>query len=244
MSKGGESGGSQEVKITPEEIEQIKIAEEQWARYEKVGIPLSNEYIQRATGYSVNENGELEVADRERNILNKDGTVKTDASGAIAGTEKAYAQGLKKINPNSGNYRSGVADIEAEKMKTGSEAEGGVQLGQQNRYLKGLENVSAMGRGEQVNAVNGLMDLTENAANKANRDAELAYRKSKERKQFAGQVIGMGASLALGGLQKTGGQGLGSLGRNTTRGGLFKMGNGLKTSTGGRYYDRDQDFYA
>lgn len=238
MSKGG---GSEEVKITPEEVEQIKVAEEKWARYERVGKPLSNAYIQRATGFKESDNGDLDIVDG--GILNPDGSVKTDASSAIASSTKAYSQGLKGINPNSGKYRSGVAGIEAKKMETASEAEAGVKLGQQNRWLKGLENVVAMGKGQETTAVNGLMDLSANAAGEARQDAYDAFRDNQSRKQLAGQVIGAGASLALGSGRR--GQKLSSLGSNIANGGLYGLRkNGLKNASGGRYYDADNDFYA
>lgn len=239
MSGGG---GSEEVKITPEEVEQIKVAEEQWARYEEVGVPLSNAYIERATGYRVGENGELNIVDG--GILNADGSVKTDASSAIASTNKAYAKGLQHFNPNEGRSRTGVVDIEAKKMQTASEAEAGVKLGQQNRWLKGLENVVAMGKGQETTAVNGLMDLSANAASEARQDAYNAFADGQSRKQLAGQVIGAGASLAMG-YNHRGGQGLASLAKNTANGGLFgARRNGLKNAQGGRYYDAGNDYHA
>lgn len=197
----------EEAQATPEEIERIKIAEEQWARFEETGKPLISEYTRMATGYDVDEEGNLSIV--ENGLLNADGSVRTDTSQATAATEQAYAPGMARVNPNSGQYHGGLNDLQASKLQSGAESAAGTQLAQHNRQLKGLENVTAMGRGEETDAIQGLSQLANNANQKAQRDAERSFANASANRHLAGTVAGTAAGMSLGKRSaKKGGQGL------------------------------------
>lgn len=191
-------GGSSDVpeqKATPEEIERTKIAEEQWGFYEKYGKPVASKYVSAVTGFKVGEDGSLQV-DSDSKVRNADGSIRTDASSAIAGTEAAFAPKMQGVNPNSGAYRGGLVDMEAAQMRSGAEADSGIRLAQQNRGLKGLENAIAMGRGEQTTAVKGLSELATTANQKAASDAQTAFQDQSADRYMLGQLAGAGVTYA------------------------------------------------
>lgn len=226
----GKSSKAPEQKVTAEEIAMIEQAEEQWSFWEKNGRPVQNEFVQQTTGFNIGS-----LPDYERDIKNPDGTVtqgqtaditqykdqdskvwesdgslRTDASAAIAGTEKAYGQGMNRINPNSGAYRGSLNDLAVKKMNTGHEAEAGQRIGQQNQWLGGLENAIAMGRGQQTQAIQGQAELAGRASQKAAQDAQNAFADQSANRHLVGQVAGAATTY---GLRKGHGKqfGLGSL---------------------------------
>lgn len=185
----------EEQEATPDEMERIRITEEQWARFEETGKPMAAEYVRLASGYDVDADGNLSVV--ENGLLNADGSVRTDTSQATAAVEKAYAPGMTRVNPNSGQYHGGLNDLQSAKLRSGAESAAGTMLGQQNRQLKGLENVTAMGRGEESTAIQGLSSLATNANQKAASDANRAFQDASANRYLAGSVAGTAAGVYM-----------------------------------------------
>ena len=195
-------GGSEdEQKAAPEEMEMTRIAEEKWARFEETGKPMASEYVRMATGYDVDEDGGLSIV--ENGMLDSNGSVRTDTAQATAAVEKAYAPGAARVNPNSGQYHGGLNTLQADKLQSSAESAAGTMLGQQNRYLKGLENVTAMGRGEETTAIQGLSGLAANANQKAQTDAQRSFNDTAANRYLVGNVAGTAAGAYLG-KRKTG----------------------------------------
>ena len=237
-------GGSSvpEQQITPQEREVARISEEKWKFFETHGKPTASRYVSAVTGFTVGEDGSLQVAANQR-VRDASGKLRTDSSGAVAGVEAAFAPKMRSVNPNSGAYRGGLVDMEAAQLRSGTEADAGMRLGQQNRGLRGLENAVALGRGQQTSAIRGLSELAPTAGQKAAADAQTAFNDQSANRYLVGQLAGAGMTYGMG--QAPAGQGLSSLAQNTATGGLYSLqDNGLKSSTGNRYYDPKNDFYA
>lgn len=201
----GSSSKAPEQKVTAEEIAMIEQAEEEWSFWEDNGRPIQNELVQQTTGFNIGalpatEGKTADITqykDQSSKVWESDGSLRTDASTAIAGTEKAYGQGMNQINPNSGAYRGSLNDLAVKKMETGHEAEAGQRIGQQNRYLKGIENAITMGRGQQTQAIQGQAELASRASQKAAQDAQSAFADQSANRYLAGRATGAVSALGL-----------------------------------------------
>jgi len=70
-------------------------------------------------------------------------------------------------------------------------------LSQQNQGLRGLEQASAMARGQQASATQGLHELAASANRKAAFDAKSTFADQSANRNLAGQVIGSGLGYGL-----------------------------------------------
>lgn len=228
-------------KASAEEIERVKIAEEQWANYINTGKPLASKLVANITGMQA-DNGALSPIAGNR-VLNNDGSVKTDSLNAQAQVQREFANATA-IDPNSARSRNGMTDLIGAKAKSLMETDSGSRLAQQNRYLKGIENTIALGRGEQGAALKGLSELSAQAQTKAATDAQNAFANQSADRALVGQLAGAGTSYVLGkGMSR--GQDTDSTIKNAISGQLYGIkDNGLKDKYGRPYYDPKNDFYA
>jgi hypothetical protein len=183
-------GGSSSGKVEPTEYEQAfaEVAQKKWQIYQNEYKPFLDQFISSADDFD-STGAKLFVR----------GAAATSTGAEFdraAQTAEANLQ-TAGINPNSGAYKarvSGLRDVQG--AATGENvvrAEN--ELGDQ--YVKTLQNISAVGRGESAQAQAGLSDVAELSAEKARGDALKSLNESQNMKAAAG--MGLSAAALFGG---------------------------------------------
>ena len=170
------------IKPTAQEIQQFEINKDKWANYQQYGVPAQNEIIRRT------------LTDK----LNPDGSVKTDAGQAMALAQKQWEPLLKRpVNPNAGAGRTGMLSMLQDKMGSDMRIESQTRYGQQTGYLGAMQDVMNMGRGLQSDALQGMGNLTNLAAQQAANDARNTFNRRLENQTALGGLLGMGSTYLM-----------------------------------------------
>jgi hypothetical protein len=177
----GDAPSAQETK---EEQAFAEIAGKKWKYYEDNVRPLEQAYF------------------NDVNDLNTDGA--RDFASGVAGSStaaqfdnarKQAAESLNSagINPASGRYQatmSGLSDYQgAATTENKTMAENSVD----DQYIGGMQNISAIGRGQSTTTQAGMGDLALSAANKARSDAYSAFNNRAGTVNAVGAIGGLAA---------------------------------------------------
>jgi hypothetical protein len=185
-------GGSNKVKPTAEEYALMEIAAKDWNRFVEQDIPVQNEAIARMTGLRRNDDGAYEID--PNGPLRADGSIKTSGTSSQAANEAAYTSHLTRVDPN----RIGATKtLNRDAAIQGASAQINEEIGQQTAVLQGEQNVVAMGRGEQQQAIQGQSYLAQQAQRDAINSANTAAQESASRSSLAGQLAGAGTAIGL-----------------------------------------------
>lgn len=194
-------GGGGEVEPTAEEKALADIATKRYERYEQEFIPAENEFIDSVQ--SIDE-GDSDLA----------------AGTAAAGSQQAFGKAEGKVTstqqqagaaPGSGRHNQAIAGTADEAAASRGQAIAGARRGSTERRLSGLQAVSAIGQGQDAEALNTLSDVAREANRESINDAKMAAANRDANAQALGTVVGAGASAADFGNNNTGGfQGVGA----------------------------------
>ena len=178
-----------EAKPTEQEIAQFEINKQMWDDYLAHAPEDHQRFMQYETGYVPDGKGNLVV--KKGGILNPDGTVVQDTGQAMAAASRNWDFLNKQpINPNRGYNRMGRLDLLNRRQKSDAGIETNTLLELQNRPLRGQEQVIALGRGNQVDALQGMQSLAGQAAQKASADARSSFANSSANRYLLGTGIG------------------------------------------------------
>ena len=178
---------------TAAEIAQFDIAQSMWADYQETAPALQEVYQERVTGMVPDGEGGLV---RSGNVLDENGSVNTSAGVSQAGVAQAWsAMDKGPMNPNQATNRMGRTDLLGKRMASGVSAGTNTRIGQQNNMLRGVENVVAMGSGQQTQALNGMQSLAGSAAANAAQEANSAFADKSADKYLGSKVIGAGLGI-------------------------------------------------
>jgi hypothetical protein len=101
------------------------------------------------------------------------------------------------LNPNSGIFKAELDKLDRRKAQVKADSMSQAQLGQQNRYLGGIQNIVRMGQGQATEAVQGFGDMASMSGQKAYNDARNTLENRSNNAQIGGQVIGAGVRYGL-----------------------------------------------
>lgn len=177
-------GDAPSVKETKEEQALAEVAQKKWQYYQDNYRPLEDEYMSQVD--NLDSEGAYDFAS---------GTAASAATAAFDGARKNMASDLQGagINPNSGKYKSGMAGLADAEAMSSADNKSRAMTSQQDEYVTGLSNVSAIGRGQSTNAQAGLSDLAQSANAKAANDAGNAWNNKAATIGAAGSLFGAGA---------------------------------------------------
>lgn len=189
-------GDQKEIEPTEQEIAQFEIAKDMWDRNRETAPQTDAMLSAMTTGYVPDGEGGLKIADNQHQ-LNDDGSVRIDAGQADAQAGAAWNEVQNKpVDPNGGGRRLGIGLME-DRIKSQSETGSRVRLGQQNRHIKAVENMAALARGQEAEALRGMQQQAGEAANEASNDAVTSYNDSQNKRYAIGQGVGfVGGVLA------------------------------------------------
>ena len=111
------------------------------------------------------------------------------------------------INPNSGLFKAELEKVDRKKAEAKADNINQVQVGQQNRYVQGLQNIVKMGQGAEASAVQGMGALADMSGQRAYENARSNVMNRNANRQVAGQVIGAGTRYGLGAYEDSKGEG-------------------------------------
>lgn len=158
-------------------------------RYENIGAPFEDKYIDEMTNY--------DTEDRRQQVAGQSSSSVSGAFGEAINAElKSKAAG--GINPNSGAFKTAINE--------GHMAEAGAKSDNVNRSLQSLQdaemqgkqNVIAMGRGQQTEAIQGLNSMAIDSTQRAKDTAFRNHNTNSANSEALGMAAGMATRTALG----------------------------------------------
>lgn len=182
---GGKGGG---VKETKEELALAEVAEQKWKYYQDNYKPIENEYMNR-----------VDQMDSDGSYGFVKGAAGSSTAAAFENPKQQVAQQLQTsgVNPNSGKYKTTMSGLADAQGASAADSMSRAQIDQQDQFIQGVSNVSAMGRGQATTAQAGLSDVASTAAGKAQSDATNAWNNRAALNSSLGTVAGAAAHGAI-----------------------------------------------
>ncbi|MCE0495781.1 hypothetical protein [Vibrio salinus] len=195
-------GGSSEQKETSYEKAAADVAQKEWNLYTNELSQYEDNFIERVGNYN-----------SDSNMANAKSDVDVNYNSAYSDTRDQLADNMAAsgINPNSGKFQENMADTVTDQAENQADTVDRAQSSEQDKYIAGLQDVTAMGMGEKGDALSGLSDVANMSASKAASDAQDDFNKRASNQQLAGAVAGAGLSSYQNSL-KSSGTGLSSYG--------------------------------
>jgi hypothetical protein len=189
-------GGDNEIEETKAEKAQAEIALKRWQDYQNVFKPFENQYMAEVD--KMNSTAQM---DRASNLaLNPIAT-----TFAKEGEKIQANMNVNGVNPNSGKgvlTRNLMSDAQA-----GAEvnAVSRTTNAQQDAYVGGLQNITAMGQGQATNAVAGMGDIASRAQSYAADSARDSLTDRNNVRSGVGAIVGAGVAYGMSGDDENGG---------------------------------------
>jgi hypothetical protein len=177
-------GKDPKVRETKQEVALAEVAEKKWQYYKDTFRPLEDEYMKQV--------GDMD-SDGARQFAT--GTAASATTAAFGDAHKRMESSLQDqgVNPNSGKYKTSVMGLADAEAMSSADNKSRALTSQEDAYVGGLTNVSAIGRGQSTTAQAGLSDLARSSSTKAASDAGNAYNNRASLINAAGSVFGAGA---------------------------------------------------
>ena len=185
---GGGGGGDAEIKETEDQKAAAQIAAEQWKIYQSQYVPAEKQYIQQA----LSRNDASQYAKVAGQAANANTLAYSPVAQAVAGQFAA-----KGIDPTSGRYQTGMHRAYLDMAKSGADTVNRAQVSNQDTYIQGLQNVTALGQGQATNAVAGFNDIAAQSGSYASQNAQNSYQRYSDNMQALTTVAGAAGRYAL-----------------------------------------------
>nr|WP_299241365.1 hypothetical protein [uncultured Halomonas sp.] len=190
MSFGG-GGGDNDIEDTPEQRYLAQVAAEKWNYAQQELAPLEQAYMDDVNAMT----GES----RMDYIKGQASQGQLQATGEMMGqaTQQLERGG---IDPSSGRFQTAMSGLSLGAAQSGGETMGRGQFDQENQQIKGIQNIVAMGNGQQTQAQAGLSGVASQASADARASAVDSYNRSSANLQLLGNVAGAGARYGIQGM--------------------------------------------
>ncbi|WP_145517428.1 hypothetical protein [Yersinia mollaretii] len=181
MGKGG--SGSTEIKETVHERAAAEIAQKQWALYLDELKPMEDLFISQVD--NLNHHDQYSA---------RAGTVNLGYQQAFGAGRQQTATALAAggVDPSSGRFQGALRDVQRDQIAGQMDTTNRAQVAQQDKYTAGLQDVMAMGAGQQADALSGYRNIASHSLSKATEDAQQAL----SDRQAVGQLVGTVGGLA------------------------------------------------
>lgn len=178
-------GGSNEVKETSAEKAQASVAADQWSYYQSNLKQYEDLFMDKVDSLN-NESNYTKVA----------GDAATQTSGAFGQARQKTADNLAAsgIDPTSGKYQSTMKDLTNKQVSSQIDTVTKAQNDQSDKYVAGLQDVVAIGSGQEADALSGYSSLASSSAAKAASDAESAFNSHSALTNGLGTAAGLYAA--------------------------------------------------
>lgn len=184
----GGSKGSSEVKETEAEKAAAEVAMKQWELYKNELKGFEAGFIQRVD----NLNSAANMADAKESV-----DLGYNKSYSDARTQAADTMAANGVDPSSSKFQGELNRLTTEQGVNQSDTINRAQVGEQDKYVAGLQDVVAIGMGQKAESLAGLSDTATLSMRKATTDAYNDFNQSSAMAQTVGAVAGASASYGL-----------------------------------------------
>ena len=181
-------GGDNEVNETEAERAAAEVAMKQWNLYKNELKGFEDNFIQRVD----NINSDANMADAKEAVDLGYNKSYSDARGQAADTMAASG-----IDPSSAKFQGAMNDMTTEQAIKQGDKVNRAQVGEQDKYVAGLQDVVAIGMGQKAESLAGINDTASLSMRKAVTDANNDFNQSAAMAQTVGSVAGAGAAAGL-----------------------------------------------
>lgn len=183
------SGSSKNtIEDTPERRMLAKVGAEQWNYAQETLAPLQNQYMA--------EVDQLDSAERKQYITGFANTGMQNAMGSV-GSSAVTGATANGLDVGSGRVNGLMTDGYIDAAAASGDVAARALAEQDRQKVIGLQNVVAMGSGQQTQAVAGLSDISELSSSAARDSAQNAFNRRAANLQALGQIAGMGTSYYM-----------------------------------------------
>lgn len=151
-------GSSSEIEETEAEKAAAEVANKQWELYQSEFVGFEDDFIERVDNF----NSDTNMANAKKTVDVQYGNAFSDAR-----TDTATTMAANGVDPSSGKFKNAISDVTQEQVTTQGDTATRVQVGEQDKYIAGLQDISAIGMGQKAEALDGLADsatLSQSAA--------------------------------------------------------------------------------
>lgn len=181
-------GGDNKIEETEQQKALAEVSMKEWRNYLDKYRPFENAYMD-----DVDRMNTSQQYDQVAGLAAV--PVESEFTNAVMQTSDAMVGA--GLNPNSGIFKAELDKLDRRKAQVKADSMSQAQLGQQNRYLGGIQNIVRMGQGQATEAVQGFGDMASMSGQKAYNDARNTLENRSNNAQIGGQVIGAGVRYGL-----------------------------------------------
>lgn len=180
--------GSNQVQVTPEQQAQEEEAVRQWQLYDTQLKPYETMFMSQVD--------ELNAPHTTQQLAD------TGALGSEMGFEHDRDQltdhlAAAGIDPTSGRYQAGLKDLETGQALAQADTVNRAQSSGQDRYVAGLQDVMALGRGQRADSLGAYDNLAEQSVSRAGANAQAALAEKQAEEGLGGSLLGAYAAYQL-----------------------------------------------
>lgn len=181
-------GGDNKIEETEQQKALAEVSMKEWRNYLDKYRPFENAYMD-----DVDRMNTSQQYDQVAGLAAV--PVESEFTNAVMQTSDAMVGA--GLNPNSGIFKAELDKLDRRKAQVKADSMSQAQLGQQNRYVGGIQNIVRMGQGQATEAVQGFGDMASMSGQKAYNDARNTLENRSNNAQIGGQVIGAGVRYGL-----------------------------------------------
>ncbi len=184
-------GSAPEVQETEAEKAQAEVAEDMWTLYQNVLAPYEDVFIQDVE--KVNSPGAYTKAAGDTNLSysSQFGDARDQAGSTLTSAG---------VNPNSGKFDTTQDSLTRQQAFSQNDAMNRAQSSNADQYVGGLEDVLAIGSGQEAQNMGALDSLASASNRSARSDAQAAESNALSQSNSLSSLAGTGMSAAMMGL--------------------------------------------
>lgn len=185
--------GGGEIEETAEEIAAAEIADEKWERYQKVFVPLENQYMKKVDSFN-----------SDANYNKVGGMVSSGVKSGMGQAMESANQGMFQggINPNSGKFKGANTALMTKGSKVLSDAVNNANLNLGTEKLNRMEGLVKIGQGQSADTTKSMNQIAKNNSVIAGQDAEDVFNSYSATANTIGTGIGAGTRMYANSTQK------------------------------------------
>ncbi|HIF9430183.1 TPA: hypothetical protein ACX6R9_002119 [Photobacterium damselae] len=179
---------SQEVQETTAQKMQAEVANKQWALYQNELKKFEDNFIQRVDNFN-----------SSRNMEKAKQTAGLSYASSFNQARKQLDQSMAAngVDPSSQKFQNAQANLSDDQRLELSDTVNRAQSSEQDKYLAGLQGVTAMGMGQKSEALTSMGDVANASLRKATSDAYDSFNRRAANNQLIGTATGVGVSAGL-----------------------------------------------
>lgn len=181
-------GGDNKIDETEAEKAQAEVALQRWGDYQNIFKPFENQYMQEVD--KMNSAASMDRAsDLALNPLAK--------AFSQEGQRMQRGMNASGVNPNSGKAISARNEFSDMQANAEIDATSRTTNTQQDNYVAGMQNVTAMGQGQATNALMGMSDVASRAQTYAMDSARDSMMDQNNIRSGVGAIVGAGTAYGM-----------------------------------------------